>query len=477
MTRKEQIKILDNKIKANNAQYDLDRINAELLAYSSSDLPKYEYLTKKYLGYKPDAFQQAKFEYLPLGKVFTDGLDKSDKNEGFLKRLKNIEDKSNNQLLTFKNISKPAIKGKNNSNVSDEYKTIQDFKQELINKNILKLGGVKKFDNIVDKWKQTKDKEIVYKIADTKVNTQKFNLYKIFENYLNKKIDYLRISNIEKSIKDGIKIYQKRPRTDKNKRIINNSNKVIKGIKLFESIIDNDEFKIPKKYYARPTNNINLDWMNDKTGYEETAEEADSVYMKKNNDNELKLIKHFITKINGSINNKNKAGNEFRKLKQKVTNNRLRQDLIKDLERYIFGEDLESIEPEEKYEESVAERVKTRRQNASSSPPKKDYSKEAADYLEYIEEQEKGQKRFSDDYDSNGSSSGSGNVVSKAKGAGLKILNNKQMLNRLPILLAQIQAGNNSNKLKNEARQILYLLYTSKLLTKTVYNNLIKSIR
>ena len=477
MTRKEQTKILDNKIKANNAQYDLDRINAELLAYSSGDLPKYEYLTKKYLGYKPDAFEQAKFEYSPLGKVFTDGLDKSDKNEGFLKRLKNIEDKSNNQSLTFKNISKPAIKGKNNGNVSDEYKTIQDFKQELINKNILKLGGVKKFDNIVDKWKQTKDKEIVYKNADTKVNTQKFNLYKIFENYLNKKIDYLRISNIEKSIKDGIKIYQKRPRTDKNKRIINNSNKVIKGKKLFESIIDNDEFKIPKKYYARPTNNINLDWMNDKIRYEETAEEADSVYMKKNNDNELKLIKHFITKINGSINNKNKAGNKFRKIKQKVTNNRLRQDLIKDLERYIFGEDLESIESEEKYEESVAERVKTRRQNASSSPPKKDYSKEAADYLEYIEEQEKGQKRFSDDYDSNGSSSGSGNVVSKAKGAGLKILNNKQMLNRLPILLAQIQAGNNSNKLKNEARQILYSLYTSKLLTKTVYNNLIKSIR
>ena len=61
-------------------------------------------------------------------------------------------------------------------------------------------------------------------------------------------------------------------------------------------------------------------------------------------------------------------------------------------------------------------------------------------------------------------------------GSGLKILTNKQMLNRLPILLAQIQAGNNSNKLKNEARQILYSLYRSKLLTKTVYNNLIKAI-
>ena len=67
--------------------------------------------------------------------------------------------------------------------------------------------------------------------------------------------------------------------------------------------------------------------------------------------------------------------------------------------------------------------------------------------------------------------------MSKAKGAGLKILNNKQMLNRLPILLAQIQAGNNSIELKNEIRQILYSLYRSKLLTKTVDNNLIKSVR
>ena len=84
--------------------------------------------------------------------------------------------------------------------------------------------------------------------------------------------------------------------------------------------------------------------MNDKIRYEETAEEVDSVYMKGKNDNELKLIKDFITKINnGTINNKNKAGNEFRKLKQKVTNDELKQDLIKDLERYIFGEDIESI--------------------------------------------------------------------------------------------------------------------------------------
>ena len=88
MTRKEQVKILDDKIEANNAQYNLDRMNAEISAYSSGDLPKYEYLVNKDLSYKPDAFEQGKFEYSPLGKVFTDGLDKSDKNEGPLKRLK-----------------------------------------------------------------------------------------------------------------------------------------------------------------------------------------------------------------------------------------------------------------------------------------------------------------------------------------------------------------------------------------------------
>ena len=81
MTRKDQIKILDHKIKENNAQYDLDRINAKIPAYSSGDLPKYEYLTKKDLGYKPDAVEKVKFEYSPTGKVFTDGLAKEDKSK------------------------------------------------------------------------------------------------------------------------------------------------------------------------------------------------------------------------------------------------------------------------------------------------------------------------------------------------------------------------------------------------------------
>ena len=129
MTRKEQNKILDDKIKANRRQHELDRINAEISAYSSGDLPKYEYLTNKDLNYKPDPFEQARFEYSPLGKVFIDGLDKSDRKEGLLKRLKNIDDKINTQLLEIRNIPRPAIKDESNDDANDEYKTIQDLKK------------------------------------------------------------------------------------------------------------------------------------------------------------------------------------------------------------------------------------------------------------------------------------------------------------------------------------------------------------
>ena len=84
-------------------------------------------------------------------------------------------------------------------------------------------------------------------------------------------------------------------------------------------MINNDEFKIPGEYYANPNNNIDLSWINDPDGFKDIAREADSNYVKNKNDNQLKLIKDFITKINnGTINNKNKAGNEFRKLKQKL---------------------------------------------------------------------------------------------------------------------------------------------------------------
>ena len=65
------------------------------------------------------------------------------------------------------------------------------------------------------------------------------------------------------------------------------------------------------------------------------------------------------------------------------------------------------------------------------------------------------------------------NEQNQRKGQGIKILTPSQMLNRLPIALAQLQAGNNSNKLKNEIRQLLYSLYRSKNMTEQIYKSLI----
>ena len=65
----------------------------------------------------------------------------------------------------------------------------------------------------------------------------------------------------------------------------------------------------------------------------------------------------------------------------------------------------------------------------------------------------------------------------ETEGKGLKILTPKQMLQRLPIALAQVKAGNNSESLLNEIRQIVYSLYQSKQITKKVYNKIIESIQ
>ena len=77
MTRKEQNKILAAKIESNVNQYKVDRLNAEISAFSSGDLNKYEFLTRKDLKYKPNALDKAKSEFSPLRKAFSVGLDKT----------------------------------------------------------------------------------------------------------------------------------------------------------------------------------------------------------------------------------------------------------------------------------------------------------------------------------------------------------------------------------------------------------------
>ena len=83
MTVTDQIKILDKKIKQNEAQYDLDRKAAKISALSSKNLGKYEYLTGEDLNYKPSTVEQAKLDYSPLSKFFSKGLKGEDKKRTF----------------------------------------------------------------------------------------------------------------------------------------------------------------------------------------------------------------------------------------------------------------------------------------------------------------------------------------------------------------------------------------------------------
>ena len=131
----------------------------------------------------------------------------------------------------------------------------------------------------------------------------------------------------------------------------------------------------------------------------------------------------------------------------------------------MFGEDIENIEPQEEYEESIAERVKTTRQNKETN---RDTQRTFAPQDSSINLDDFTYGENYDEFDEEDRE-----MLKHYEGRGLKI--SKKMCSRLSILLAQVQAGNNLKKLKNELRQI-YSLYRSKALTKTAYNNLIKVI-
>ena len=163
-------------------QYDINRLNAEISAYSSGDLDKYEFLTKQDLKYKPDALEQAKFAYSPLGKVFNDGLNKKDntKKVGILQKLKNIEDNinsndddgdnGNGKVGIFQIIKDIKGKGIKISNDDEAIREIREHIQNLRNEGI----RVNNFDEISkeirDHIQNLKDEGIDVNINNDQVN-------------------------------------------------------------------------------------------------------------------------------------------------------------------------------------------------------------------------------------------------------------------------------------------------------------------
>ena len=215
MTRKDQIKILDDKIKANNVQYDLDRMNAEILAYSSGDLPKYEYLTKKDLEYKPDAAEKVKLEYSPIGKVFTDELAKEDKSKkvGLFKRLKNIEDNlvevddNDNKVDIFRIIK--DIKDRISIKTDNDDEAVREIRERI--KELIDDGvKVNNFDEmkkeIIDHVKKLKEQCVDIKVDEdqiinliNKILNEKYEKYER-KTYIDSEIDKFLEKHKDKNI-------------------------------------------------------------------------------------------------------------------------------------------------------------------------------------------------------------------------------------------------------------------------------------
>ena len=122
MTVTDQLKVVDNKIKANQAQYDLDRLAAKISAYSSGGLRKYEYLTGEDLGYKPSVVEQAKFDFSLLGNIFNKGLDKDDQKERLFKRLENIKGKKEELPKAFSTANRVSKAAKNENDFNYDFK-------------------------------------------------------------------------------------------------------------------------------------------------------------------------------------------------------------------------------------------------------------------------------------------------------------------------------------------------------------------
>ena len=351
MTKSDQVKILNNKIKANNAQYDINRLKAEISAYSSGDLVKYEFLTKQDLGYKPDALEQAKFAYSPLGKVFNDGLNKKDntKKVGTLQRLKKIEDNfnsndddddnGNEKAGIFQIIKYTKDKGIKIINNDEAIREIREHIQNLGNEGV----RVNNFDEINreirDHIQNLKDEGIDVNINNDQVNDL-----------------------VDKRLKDiGKRDSTPQDSTPKNLEIKSFLSKYKEPIETFYSSDIFGKHKIDTK------------------------------------------------EINSALANKTITENKF-------------------LQMYnVF------INKFDKFREVI---------NKKALDARGPNQKKLLDY---------------------------GNELKKIIG---KSCNSSG----LPILLAQIKAENNSQKLKNEIRQLLYSLYRSNKLSKIVYKNLIATI-
>ena len=198
----DQLKVIDDKIKANQTQYDLDRLAAKISALPSGELRKYEYLNVEEVGYKPRVLEQAKFDYSPLGTVFTKRLDKDDQKEVLFERLRNIKGKTKELLEEIKN-RKTKESDEKDSQITKAknsvfYDSNNDFGKYRLTK-FLKIA----FDALIMFYKMLISLKGLEFKTEENINHKSVVLNEAFNDY-------------EKMVKEYKNVYEREPRDGKS---------------------------------------------------------------------------------------------------------------------------------------------------------------------------------------------------------------------------------------------------------------------
>ena len=275
MTPKEQNKILDNKIEFNVNQYKIDRLNAEILAFSSGDLNKYEFLTRKDLKYKPNALDKARFKFSPLSQTFSTGLDKTVQGyqeEGVIKLLKDIRDGLRGGVIRPNNRRNNDNGGDNDDNDDDDNDDNGDDDNDDFT-NVTDIG-----DDMPDLETEAKASE---RIAKTSDDDKVFNVLNKFKNNME-----VEMSNLDKMV------------TDKENKWSTKLNKLNNDVKKLDNYIkENNDKKINKEKKLDIVNNERNKLLLE---YNQSSEEL------KRNKNELYETKDKLNKAGNDIPRKNK---------------------------------------------------------------------------------------------------------------------------------------------------------------------------
>ena len=221
MTLTDELKILDDKIEANQAQYDLGREAAKISALSSKDLlEKYEYLTGEDLGHRPSVLEKTKFEYSPLGM----SLSKSFKKDN----VKNIA----NRESDFNYDSKHSF--------YRFYKEYNEFEEMSLDS---KYNKMKKFTNLLTIFKNLKPKNSKTQLKKERIIK---NVDELYEKYYNAyKNDYDNDDELSegKKKKFGYRQFELFDKTDKNLTLDRETKTFFKEIENRQKIIDKKKFK------------------------------------------------------------------------------------------------------------------------------------------------------------------------------------------------------------------------------------------